>query len=123
MLTVSGSPAVSPCLSLLCRIFVGYQWVMFALMALIAHLIPNESSAYRIQLQRATFILSKLIDRVPDDEEDIEVEQGADGDDGPGGGPEDGDVELSSSPALILQSNPMLTSSPLAEIDHPTHQA
>jgi hypothetical protein len=86
-------------------------------MYFIALLIPNETSEYQIQLQRSEFILSKLIDRVPD-EIDEGSEKAALLNEQEGGGGEDeedeamgfGDhgVELPSH--VILQSNPMLQS-------------
>mmetsp|Transcript_8718 Transcript_8718/g.13019 ORF Transcript_8718/g.13019 Transcript_8718/m.13019 type:complete len:739 (+) Transcript_8718:66-2282(+) len=51
-------------------IFVGYQWVMFVLMYLVAYLIPDESREFTIQKERTDFIVSKLIDRVPDEADD-----------------------------------------------------
>lgn len=53
-------------------IFIGYQWILFLFMYFIALLIPDESNEYKIQSKRAEFIVSKLIDRVPDDDEESE---------------------------------------------------
>ncbi len=41
-------------------------------MYFISLLIPDESNEYKIQSKRSEFIVSKLIDRVPDDDEESE---------------------------------------------------
>jgi hypothetical protein len=86
---------------------------MFGMMGLISHLIPDESSDYQTQLQRSEFILSKLIDRVPDDEEDVNEEAKGGGEGGSvaeGGeeGQDEADIELGSTSAIFLHINPML---------------
>ncbi|CAE7421492.1 Ano5, partial [Symbiodinium microadriaticum] len=48
-------------------VFVGYQWSCFSLMYLCSILIPDKSAEVRIQEQRSEFIISKVIDRVPDE--------------------------------------------------------
>lgn len=53
-------------------IFIGYQWTLFCLMYFISLIIPDESTEFKIQSERSQFIISKLIDRVPDDDEEAE---------------------------------------------------
>lgn len=88
-------------------------------MYFIAFLIPNETSTYRIQLHRSEFILSKLIDRVPDEVDDGSEKSALLHEHEDNGGEEvedeatgfgDHGVELPS--YVILQSNPMLQSRP-----------
>ena len=82
-------------------------------MYFISVLITDESTEFKIQTQRAEYILSKLIDRVPDDDEEAERKEllGVDNDD-------DDDpnknsrlsinhVELSS--LITLRDNPLAT--------------
>jgi hypothetical protein len=92
-------------------------------MYFISQVIPNETSEYRIQLQRSAFILSKLIDRVPDDDDEESSEKAAllhtQQEEGGRGEEEqeeeaigfgDEGVELASH--ILLQSNPMLQHQP-----------
>lgn len=50
-------------------IFIGFQWLCFALQAVIMELIPDVPEAVEIQLQRQEFVVCKLIDQVADESE------------------------------------------------------
>jgi len=80
-------------------IFVLFQWVCFSLQALIMIAIPDIPEEIEIQLARMAFVVSKLIDRVADDddadeegiEEPLEIQEYPDehGDDSEGDGNHD----------------------------------
>lgn len=64
------------------RIFIGYQWACFTLMYLASALIPDKSTEVMIQEDRSAFIISKIIDRVPDEADEemqaiLEAQEGA----------------------------------------------
>lgn len=48
-------------------IFVGFQWVCFALQGLVSVWVSEESEEVSVQLQRTEFIVSKVLDQTPDD--------------------------------------------------------
>ena len=48
-------------------IFVGFQWVCFALQAITMEAIPDEPEAIQLHKQRIAFLESKIVDRVEDD--------------------------------------------------------
>jgi anoctamin-10/anoctamin-7 len=48
-------------------IFVGFQWVTFAILGMAMFVIGDESEALDIQKDRTEYIISKLIDKVGDD--------------------------------------------------------
>ena len=52
-------------------IFVGFQWVMFTVMVVLASSIEEESQDTRIQRQRGEYLGSKLIEHMADDDVDI----------------------------------------------------
>eukprot|EP01039_Chlorochromonas_danica_P004477 gene4477-4905_t len=53
-------------------IFVGFQWVCFSLQMIIMAVIPDVPEEIDIQLERRDFIVSKLIDKV-EDEDDSDI--------------------------------------------------
>lgn len=51
-------------------VFIGFQWGILSLQYIIGVLIPDIPNDVVIQLERTEFIVSKLIDKVPDEEYD-----------------------------------------------------
>lgn len=50
-------------------LFIGFQWIVFALQTLIRFSVPDTPLEVEIQIGRTEFIVRKLIDFEPDDEE------------------------------------------------------
>ena len=48
-------------------LFIGIQWFVFTLQSIMKSIIPDVPAQVSIQLQRANFVVSKVIDHVPDD--------------------------------------------------------
>mmetsp|Transcript_26125 Transcript_26125/g.46023 ORF Transcript_26125/g.46023 Transcript_26125/m.46023 type:complete len:84 (-) Transcript_26125:96-347(-) len=51
-------------------LFIGVQWVIFVLMGVSSLSINELPTSVQIQLERQRFICSKLIDHLPDEEEE-----------------------------------------------------
>jgi hypothetical protein len=49
------------------RIFIGFQWVLFALQFIVQAVIPDHPPEVTIQTARNEFIVSKLIEKTPDE--------------------------------------------------------
>jgi anoctamin-10/anoctamin-7 len=48
-------------------VFVGFQWVVFFILVVVAIAIPDESEALAIQKDRTEFLTSKIVDKIADD--------------------------------------------------------
>jgi len=56
-------------------VFIIFQWVCFSLQAIIIQVIPDVPEEIEIQLQRTEFIVSKLVDKKPDDHYGMKVDE------------------------------------------------
>lgn len=54
-------------------IFFAFQWVMILAQRVIAYLIPDEPADFITQRLRTRFLVSKVIDRVPDEPDDEDI--------------------------------------------------
>lgn len=52
-------------------IFIGYQWVLFTAMFASEYFVPDIPGEIEIQLKRQEFIVSKVIEGLPDEDEDL----------------------------------------------------
>jgi hypothetical protein len=50
-------------------IFIGFQWVVFAILIFAQYVIPDESDDIGIQKARTDWLVSKIIDFIPDDDD------------------------------------------------------
>ena len=50
-------------------IFIGFQWALFSLQYIIQVIIPDEPLQVGIQKQRANFLVSKILNKVKDDDD------------------------------------------------------
>lgn len=60
------------------RLFIGYIGFLLLAQNFIAEVIPDEPPEYVIQRQRSQFILSKLIDKVSDENDEEMLAEGTD---------------------------------------------
>ena len=51
-------------------IFIGFQWVLFGAQMVIRVMVPDEPRFVDIQRKRTEFIVSKVIDKVKDEDDD-----------------------------------------------------
>ena len=55
-----------------CRIFIGFQWVLFSTQYIASALIPDTPNEVEIQCARIEFFNDKIIDRIPENSSPIE---------------------------------------------------
>merc|ERR1711907_727848 len=53
-------------------IFIGFQWFFFFLQSVIEQVIPDQTYATEVQLQRMKFIVSKVLDKVQDEDPEVD---------------------------------------------------
>jgi hypothetical protein len=54
-------------------IFIGFQWALFSLQYIIQVYIPDEPLEVEIQKQRTEFLVSKILLKAKDDDDDVIV--------------------------------------------------
>ena len=61
-------------------IFIGVQWVFLTIQQAISTVIPDETDITLLQVDRQEFIVSKVIDRIPDEDTEQKVDVDDDND-------------------------------------------
>jgi hypothetical protein len=63
-------------------LFIGFQWLIFTIQYIVEAAIPDEPYEVQIQVQRASFIVDKLLKKVRDDVAETELSKSLDTSDG-----------------------------------------